>query len=504
MRLARKVTAWAAAGICAGLLAVAPAGAQTDPLAAASQRAHDYMAAGEFARAIPLYRQLTQALPDNPGLAFDLGLALHMAGREPEAAAELRRSLRLDPHSTPAQLYLADVYLSLGQPAPAVPLLRAAVTASPQDAQARENLATALLDLGRPREAAAEFRTLAATEPRSAPAWYGLGRSYAAEAQGYFDQLGRVAPGSGYWLALAAAARAKAGQLSGAFYLYRQSLTKTPALPGAHAAIAAIYRQAGHADWARTEEAHERQLGPPSCGEQPLACRYLAGNYGQILADASASPAALYWKSQAANQRAIQAFAHLGDLPASAERHELLATVHASAMDYAQAAAEWRQAYDLSSHDPAIGAQLAMAWMQLHDFTDAQPLLESLRRRQPGAAQLSFLLGDLWLEQQQPERAIPFLTASLRTDPKLVNAQRALAQAYLDTGQTRQAIPHLAAALPLDDDGSLHYQLARAYQASGEPQRASAALREYQRLHQAAEAAKQAAQAQIQIEPPHS
>ncbi|MGH9540735.1 MAG: tetratricopeptide repeat protein [Terriglobales bacterium] len=503
MRLARGRPFAAVVGMAAVLCAVRAPG-QSDSLAAQSQQAHALMAAGQFDRAVPIYQRLAQALPGNAGLALDLGLALHMAGREGDAVKALRRSLELDGSSIPARLYLADAYLSLGQEAPALPLLQSVLKAAPENAHARKDLAAALLDLGRPGAAAGEYRQLTAGGSGGPQAWYGLGRSYAALAQQAFDRLRRTAPGSAFWLALAADSRAKAGQLSGAFYLYRQALAKMPSLAGAHAALASIYHQSGHPDWAAIEEARERALPPPACAQQPLACEYRAARYDRIVAAKATTPAGLYWRSRAANRLALAAFAHLADFPDSAEHHELLATLHANALDYKQAAAEWQQAYELSGHDPAIGAQLATSWMELHDFAAAEPLLEGLRRRHPGAAQFDFLLGYLRLQQQQPKRAIPLLEASLHADPRRAEGQRALAEAYLETGAPNRAIPHLLAALPEDDDGSLHYQLARAYQADGEPERAAAALREYQRLHQSAEAAKQAAQSQLRISPPRS
>ena len=44
------------------------------------------------------------------------------------------------------------------------------------------------------------------------------------------------------------------------------------------------------------------------------------------------------------------------------------------------------------------------------------------------------------------------------------------------------AIPHLEKALALDDDGSLHYTLARAYQQAGNAQRSSELMEQYQRI----------------------
>ena len=51
------------------------AGAQSDDLALKSRRAKDLMAAGRFAEAIPIYEELVRAVPGNPGLLLNLGLA---------------------------------------------------------------------------------------------------------------------------------------------------------------------------------------------------------------------------------------------------------------------------------------------------------------------------------------------------------------------------------------------------------------------------------------------
>src|SRR5216684_1590182 len=53
--------------------------AQSDDLALKSQRAKELMAEGRFAEAIPIYRELNHAVPNNPGLMLNLGMALHMA-----------------------------------------------------------------------------------------------------------------------------------------------------------------------------------------------------------------------------------------------------------------------------------------------------------------------------------------------------------------------------------------------------------------------------------------
>src|SRR5437868_8788206 len=71
----------AIAGILSLLvLASAVASSQADDPAEISQRAKQLMAAGQFAEAVPLYEKLVRAIPQNPGLITNLGMALHMSG----------------------------------------------------------------------------------------------------------------------------------------------------------------------------------------------------------------------------------------------------------------------------------------------------------------------------------------------------------------------------------------------------------------------------------------
>src|SRR5207253_9057553 len=79
------------------LLVIAAAGQQQDRLALKSKEAKSLLAQGRFADAIPLYEELIKALPGNPGLRLNLGIAEHMAGRDREAAATLGEVLRVNP-----------------------------------------------------------------------------------------------------------------------------------------------------------------------------------------------------------------------------------------------------------------------------------------------------------------------------------------------------------------------------------------------------------------------
>ena len=103
----------------------------------------------------------------------------------------------------------------------------------------------------------------------------------------------------------------------------------------------------------------------------------------------------------------------------------------------------------------------------------------------PDAAGASYLLGDVLVARQQPEAAIPHLERALRLDPSLAHAHAVLGRAYALVGRGQEAVPHLEKALAVDEDGSLHLQLARAYRAAGRSADAERTLAQWERLRKA-------------------
>ncbi len=72
----------------------------------------------------------------------------------------------------------------------------------------------------------------------------------------------------------------------------------------------------------------------------------------------------------------------------------------------------------------------------------------------------------------------------------------------MQIAEPAKAIPHLKAALPVDEDGSLHYQLARAYTATGQPQLGQEIMKQYQEMQRAQAAAREAVEKEIPITAP--
>ena len=463
------------------------------------------MAASRFDEAADLYREIVKALPNEPGMQLNLGMAESMAGHKREALPHFRAAVKLKPGLMPAWLFLGATHMELGEPAPAVAPLQKVVAAQPENLQARQMLAEALLDLQRWEGAARQFRALADRAPEDPRAWHGLGRSYEGLLRASYDALTRAWPESPYVLLLTADALATQGKHANAFRLYREAAEKQPRSREPREALARIYDQTGHAAWATTEREMAKRIDVRDCrGRGDLECEFRSGRYARVLAAARPlrTPEARYWSARAAQELAREAFARLGGLAPSAEAALLRAQVLGGQGRHVEAAAELRQAVQSWPGDGRLRHELAASLYRARDLDAARALLEELFPQEPGSAELAFMLGDAYLHQQQVEKAIPALESAVAAEPTLLPARAALCRAWMLKGDPARALPNLEAARQADEDGSLHYQLSRAYQAKGDTARAKEALRRSQEIREAAEARQRELQQEFTITPP--
>lgn len=478
--------------------------AQSEELVRKSQYGKQLMSEGRYADAIPVYEELVQALPGNPGLMLNLALAERMAGQLPKAIPHFEAVLKLQPDNLPALLSLAASRLQLNEPRLAIDSLRKVVASDPDNRDAHGMLAGALLALGRSEEAAGHYRKLTALVPGDPKAWFGLGKTYETLAAQAFERLGKAAPDSAYTAALLADSRVQRGQYRSAFFFYRQAASKLPSLPGLHAGLGEVYRRTGHDDWAAAEDRRERALPAPDCATRTAACRFVAGKYLESAqaAQKSRTPESFFWAAKSYDKLALEAFAKLGSLPESVELHAIKAQILGAHNQHLEAAGEWRAALSLEPGSPKLVRELTTSLFLARDYEHARPLIEEHLRADRGSAELNFMMGESLLRTEQPDKAVPYLEAALRAEAGMTAAHASLGLALMQLNQGAQAIPHLKQALELDDDGSLHYQLARAYQATGDSERARAAMAQYQQIVRQNEQQKEALAKEAQITAP--
>ena len=139
----------------------------------------------------------------------------------------------------------------------------------------------------------------------------------------------------------------------------------------------------------------------------------------------------------------------------------------------------------IEPNDLRLRLELAAAVYGSHDYAAAEALLRKL----PPTPDVNFMLGDSLLNQQKADAAIPFFVKAIEGDPQFLPAHASLGRAYVTAGMYAAAIPHLEKAAELDNDGSLHYQLAQSYRASARTADAARAMKRYQELNSKAKAA---------------
>jgi tetratricopeptide (TPR) repeat protein len=452
-----------------------------DDLALKSQQAKRAMDAGRFAEAAAIYGELVRALPANPGLHLNLGLALYSEGKYRDALSQFQAAASREPDSA-AWLMTGLSYLKLNQPRSAVAPLERALRIEPDNQRAQLELADAYLSLGKPEEAALMYKKLSASDPANAKAWQGLGLSYAALSQLAFHRLEKADPESPYRDALLGQSLLSRGQYRSAFYWYRHAMAKDPHLPGGHAALAEVYRGSGHPDWASIEEGRQRMEPKPDCQRETPECDFLTEQFSGVLAltGREHSPVAYFWQARAYEELSLQAFRHLTALPSSPEVHELMAQADLDNHNYQQAVKDWNEALKLAPRDNHLKQGLAHALWLDNSFKEAEPLLSELAQANPDAAELQFELGDTLQAMGYLDQAIPWLEKAVRLDPHLAPAQASLGRAYLRVHRAEEAIPHLKAAVPSDDTGNTLYQLAQAYKQTGQLALADEAMRRLQ------------------------
>lgn len=141
---------------------------------------------GDLDAAEPMYRQLLQALPDNPNLVHFYGVLLHQRGRVDEALAMARRSIVLDPSVASWHNNLGNMLLDRRQLAEAAQAYWRCLELDPGNAEVRSNLGCLLRLGGRLEESEAVLRDALERRPQAAEARSNLALTLAA--QGRMDE----------------------------------------------------------------------------------------------------------------------------------------------------------------------------------------------------------------------------------------------------------------------------------------------------------------------------
>ena len=216
-------------------------------------------------------------------------------------------------------------------------------------------------------------------------------------------------------------------------------------------------------------------------------CSYLTGDYeraahaGAAFAHSSTRTAAgLYWAIRANEKLAFRALARYEELePDTSRSHVLLGDIFRQRVEYTEALAEYKKAHELDPSDQAAMLGMASAYLGNNDLDKAIETARSALLQSPNDPEINVVMAEGLIAHRDYLQAESYLNKALNAKPHMLpHVHALLGEVYEEAGKTKDAITQLKLGLTSDDDGSIHYRLARLYRQIGDQQSASAALNE--------------------------
>lgn len=243
---------------------------------------------------------------------------------------------------------------------------------------------------------------------------------------------------------------------------------------------------AGH--YKECDEALVPTLREATSAQQKLLadCSYSSGDFltasaagRRLKANPATAVEGLYWESKADQKLAIGALVHAGEIDSDSPRmHILLGDVYRQKRRWGDAEAEYRKAVTL---DPSSrGARLSLAIALFTELKDDEALAidKALLAENPDDPEANLLAGEILVQTHQFSEAEAYLAKCHNLKPEFMPRWHVLmGQVYAETDRIPEAIAEYKQGLSSDEDGSIHYQLARLYQKTGNKSAAEEEIR---------------------------
>jgi tetratricopeptide (TPR) repeat protein len=438
-----------------GLGKIAPASSWSEQLLGES-----YVTGSDWTFAVIRFQNALAIPPPRVGIHVELGEVLLRARRLEPAAHEFDQELQLDGNSVRALVRRGEVKLIQGDVAACMHDWAQAIAIDAP--QAEQVLGLREIGFG---DAASE---------RLPEAWRDKAEKLVARFRDQPD------PAAHFALAFLAA---QAGNSSdAAAELSSMKLTDSPDISDActERALRSELNAHRYSAISRCFPGATRNL-PDSLRIPAAQALFEVGNYEESLkllstlaAQDAYSPPAYYWRARCYEKLAMVAYLRLYQAdPGSYRAHQLTGDLDAVKGDDKDAIEEYRAAIAQKPSVPNLHYSLGhLLWKNLQT-EEARTEFEAELAINPRHAGALHDLGNTYLLEHEPEKALPYLNRALAVDSRDPELHRDLGSCYTQLQDYRKAEAELKIAATADDDGSVHYKLARVYQTLGEKDKAA-------------------------------
>jgi tetratricopeptide (TPR) repeat protein len=223
------------------------------------------------------------------------------------------------------------------------------------------------------------------------------------------------------------------------------------------------------------------------------SCSFYAGDFRttstaaqRLKSNPSTRAQGLYWETKADQRLAIAALTRAGEIDADSPRmHVLLGDTFRQKRQWDDAESEYRKAVALDPTSHAARLSLAIVLFTELKNDEAFNIDRSVLAEDPNDPEANLLAGEIFVQRNSYAEAEAYLSKCGNLPPEFLPRLHALlGQVYAATDRIPAAISEYKKGLSTDEDGSIHFQLGRLYQRSGDKNAAAEALRESKRLRQ--------------------
>jgi len=460
-------------------------------------------------RAAEAYARATEIVPKNGSAWLNLGTAYLQQVENDARLMTLKYS-----HSPYVNLRAAETFAEQGKLGQAENAYRTAISSPSPLPCAHAEFGIILLQRKKPAEAREEFQLEA--HGRAHCGLAALGLAVTDLAEGHLDaalkriteiaaadpglvqsnlMLFRGAVSADQALALFNLAQAQlnsgtlAGQIASVIDRAFLSGDPPPTMSFAEAGLSVKTQPSSHGNAAERFRAMgqyaacDRNLKPAlhslsSAQQQLLAfCAFYTGDFrttSLVAERLRVNPATrvqgLYWESKGDQKLAVSALNRAAAIdPDSPRMHVLIGDALRQKRHWSEAEAEYRRAVALDPKSRAARLSLAIVLFTELKRNESFQIDQSLLAEMPDDPEANLLAGEILIQEHEFEKAEPFLSRCQRLKPEMMpHVHVLLGKVYAATDRIPAAIAQYQLGLATDEDGSIHYQLARLYLKTGD------------------------------------